>query len=57
MTIERKPGTVPKHTPTHPKKMLLEEFLEPLHISQVEAAECMGVPCSGSTASATAFVA
>lgn len=45
MTIERKPGTLPKHRPpTHPGEMLLEEFLKPLNVSQVEAAERMGVP-------------
>lgn len=36
---------LPKHrAPTHPGEMLLEEFLKPLNVSQVEAAERMGVP-------------
>ncbi len=36
---------LPKHRPpTHPGEMLLKEFLEPLRVSQVEAAERMGVP-------------
>jgi addiction module HigA family antidote len=30
--------------PTHPGKVLLEEFLIPLRISQVELAQQMGVP-------------
>src|SRR5204863_5641784 len=30
--------------PTHPGEMLLKEFLEPLGVSQVEAAGRMGVP-------------
>lgn len=45
MTIERKPGTLPTHrAPTHPGEMLLEEFLKPLGVSQVDAAMQMGVP-------------
>lgn len=36
---------MPKHRPpTHPGEMLLKEFLEPLGVTQVEAAERMGVP-------------
>jgi len=35
----------PTHRPpTHPGEMLLREFLDPLAVSQVEAAERMGVP-------------
>ena len=30
--------------PTHPGEMLLKEFLEPLGVSQVEAAEGMNIP-------------
>ena len=36
---------LPTHRPpTHPGQMLLEEFLEPLDVSQVEAARRMGIP-------------
>ena len=36
---------LPTHRPpTHPGEMLLREFLDPLGVSQVEAAERMGVP-------------
>jgi antitoxin HigA-1 len=36
---------LPKHRPpTHPGEMLLKEFLEPLEVSQVDAATRMGVP-------------
>lgn len=36
---------VPKHrAPTHPGEILLEEFLKPLGISQVDLAKKMGVP-------------
>ena len=36
---------LPKHRPpTHPGEMLLKEFLEPLEVSQVDAAARMGVP-------------
>jgi addiction module HigA family antidote len=36
---------VPKHRqPTHPGEILLEEFLRPMKISQVELARRMGVP-------------
>lgn len=36
---------LPKHRPpTHPGEMLLREFLEPLGISQIEAAKRMGIP-------------
>ncbi|MBF8296877.1 MAG: plasmid maintenance system antidote protein, family [Bacteroidetes bacterium] len=36
---------VPKNRkPTHPGKILLEEFLKPLGMSQVELARQMGVP-------------
>jgi addiction module HigA family antidote len=35
---------LPSHrAPTHPGEMLLAEFLEPLGVSQVEAAQRMGV--------------
>lgn len=35
----------PTHRPpTHPGEMLLREFLDPLGVSQVDAAERMGVP-------------
>ena len=30
--------------PTHPGEMLLREFLEPLDVSQVDAAQRMGIP-------------
>ena len=33
-----------KRPPTHPGEMLLKEFLEPLGISQVEAADRMKIP-------------
>lgn len=36
---------IPKHRkPIHPGEVLLEEFLKPLGISQVELARKMGVP-------------
>lgn len=36
---------IPKHRkPTHPGEVLLEEFLKPLGMSQVELAQKMGVP-------------
>ncbi len=36
---------LPTHRPpTHPGEMLLEEFLKPLNITQVEAAARIGVP-------------
>jgi len=36
---------IPKNRiPTHPGKILLEEFLKPMGISQVELARRMGVP-------------
>lgn len=36
---------LPTHRPpTHPGEMLLEEFLEPLGVSQVEAAARMSIP-------------
>ena len=36
---------IPTHgPPTHPGEMLLREFLEPLGVSQVEAAERMRIP-------------
>ena len=36
---------LPTHRPpTHPGEMLLKEFLEPLGVSQVEAATRMGIP-------------
>ena len=35
---------IPKHRkPTHPGEILLEEFLEPMRLSQVELAHRMGV--------------
>lgn len=35
---------IPTHrAPTHPGEMLLAEFLEPLHMTQVELAERIGV--------------
>ena len=38
--------TVPTHLPpSHPGEMLLEEFLEPLGITQTDLAERIGVPC------------
>jgi addiction module HigA family antidote len=33
-----------KRPPTHPGEMLLKEFLEPLGVSQVEAAKRMNIP-------------
>jgi len=36
---------LPKHrAPAHAGEMLLKEFLEPLNVSQVEAARRMGIP-------------
>ncbi len=36
---------LPTHRPpTHPGEMLLREFLEPLGVSQVEAAKRMNIP-------------
>ena len=36
---------LPSHRPpTHPGEMLLKEFLEPLEVSQVEAATRMNIP-------------
>ncbi|MCX6141914.1 MAG: HigA family addiction module antitoxin [Ignavibacteriales bacterium] len=36
---------IPKHrTPTHPGEILLQEFLGPLRITQVELARRMGIP-------------
>jgi addiction module HigA family antidote len=36
---------IPKHRqPTHPGEILLEEFLRPMKISQVELSRRMGVP-------------
>jgi plasmid maintenance system antidote protein VapI len=34
--------------PTHPGEMLLKEFLEPLGVSQVEAARRMKIPFNAS---------
>ena len=35
---------IPSHRPpTHPGEMLLEEFLEPMGMTQVEAADRMGI--------------
>ena len=33
-----------KRPPTHPGEMLLEEFLKPVDLTQVEAARQMGIP-------------
>ena len=33
-----------KRPPTHPGEMLLEEFLKPAELTQVEAARRMGIP-------------
>ena len=36
---------IPTHRePTHPGEMLLEEFLKPMELTQVDAAERMGIP-------------
>jgi addiction module HigA family antidote len=36
---------IPKHRkPSHPGEILLQEFLEPMDLSQVELARRMGVP-------------
>ena len=36
---------IPKHRkPSHPGEILLEEFLEPMGMSQVELSQKMGVP-------------
>ena len=36
---------MPSHRkPTHPGEILWKEFLEPMHLSQVELAKRMGVP-------------
>ncbi|MFG0319532.1 MAG: HigA family addiction module antitoxin [Planctomycetota bacterium JB042] len=36
---------IPRHrTPTHPGEILLEEFLEPLGMTQLALAEHLGVP-------------
>ena len=43
-TEERKPLLPTHRPPTHPGEMLLKEFLEPLSVSQVEAAKRMGIP-------------
>jgi antitoxin HigA-1 len=44
-TITRVNTMLPTHRPpTHPGEMLLKEFLEPLEVSQVEAAKRMRVP-------------
>lgn len=37
--------------PTHPGEMLLNEFLEPLGVSQIEATARMNIRSSGSTPS------
>ena len=43
---------LPTHrAPTHPGEMLLDEFLKPLGVSQVEAADRMNIPFSVSTPS------
>jgi antitoxin HigA-1 len=36
-----------RRPPTHPGEMLLKEFLEPLGVSQIEAASRMNVPFQG----------
>ena len=39
---------LPTHRPpTHPGEMLLKEFLEPLGVSQAEAATRMSIPLNG----------
>jgi len=45
-TIIDAPGSVLtlKRAPTHPGEMLLEEFLKPAELTQVEAAHRMGIP-------------
>ena len=44
-TTTEERSMLPTHrAPTHPGEMLLKEFLEPLGVSQVEAADRMGVP-------------
>ena len=36
---------IPKHRkPTHPGEILLQEFLEPMELTQVDLAQRMGVP-------------
>jgi len=43
--------------PTHPGEMLLKEFLEPLGVSQVEAAKRMSIPSSASMRSSRVVAA
>ena len=45
---------LPNRPPTHPGEMLLKEFLEPLGVSQVEAAKRMSIPFQRSTPSSRA---
>jgi len=45
ITTESDHRMLPRHRPpTHPGEMLLKEFLEPLGVSQVEAAKRLRVP-------------
>jgi antitoxin HigA-1 len=44
-TGEEEDAMLPKRrAPTHPGEMLLEEFLKPLNVSQVEAADRLRIP-------------
>jgi antitoxin HigA-1 len=44
-TITEETAMLPTHRPpTHPGEMLLKEFLEPLEVSQAEAAKRMRIP-------------
>jgi addiction module HigA family antidote len=44
-TITEETAMLPTHRPpTHPGEMLLKEFLEPLGVSQVDAAKRMRIP-------------
>lgn len=46
---------IPTHgPPTHPGEMLMEEFLKPLDISQVELAKMSASPTRASTSWSTA---
>jgi addiction module HigA family antidote len=43
-TLQKRAWMIPKHRePTHPGEMLLEEFLRPMKLTQVEAADTMGI--------------
>lgn len=44
-TTTEEEAVIPKNrTPTHPGEILLEEFLEPLHLTQARLAEHLGIP-------------